>query len=194
MKVYFVGSHSTGKTTLARYVTETYNLPMITEVARSVLSEKELHLDTLRTNLKVVDDYQRDIIFRQLHEEFQHESFVSDRSFDCLAYAAQHSRILSSLLPGAELPASYYDINQYISKLKQDDTIIFFVRPSKATMKADGVRESLTWDGIIAIDAMVKFMLEMWDIRHFQISVDNMQERVKLIDSVLSLVKAVKKP
>lgn len=188
MKVYFVGSHSTGKTTLARYVSESYGLPMITEVARAVLSEKELHLDTLRTNLKVVNEYQQDIFFRQINEELKQEDFVSDRSFDCLAYAAQHSQILNPVLFNIKANTSYID------KLKKDDSIIFFVRPSKATMKEDGVRESLNWDGIVAIDAMVKFMLEMWDIRHFQISVDNMQERVKLIDSVLSLAKAVKKP
>lgn len=188
MKVYFVGSHSTGKTTLARYVSETYGLPMITEVARAVLSEKELHLDTLRTNLKVVNSYQQDIFFRQINEELKHESFVSDRSFDCLAYAAQHAQILNSVLDTMKNDMSY------IEKLKKDDAIIFFVRPSKATMKEDGVRESLSWDGIVAIDAIVKFMLEMWDIRHFQISTDNMQERVRLIDSVLSLSKIVKKP
>ena len=98
MKVYFIGSHSTGKTTCARYVSETYNVPMITEVARMILSEKELHLDSLRTNLDVVDDYQSKIFSRQVEQESKFDSFVSDRSFDCLAYAAQHSRILPKLL------------------------------------------------------------------------------------------------
>ncbi len=69
MKVYFIGSHSSGKTTLARYVKDKYRLPMITEVARAILSEKELHLDSLRTNLDVVDDYQSQIFWRQLEEE-----------------------------------------------------------------------------------------------------------------------------
>jgi len=182
MKVYFVGSHSTGKTTCARYVSEKYKLPMITEVARAVLSEKELHLDSLRYDLNLVDDYQHNIFQRQLQEELKHTDFVSDRSFDCLAYAAQHARILRSLIDGP-------DIHQYIDKLKQSDSFIFFVRPSKATLKADGVRESINWDGVVAIDSMVKFMLEMWDLRYFQINVENMQERVRIIDSVLSLHK-----
>ncbi len=182
MKVYFVGSHSTGKTTCARYVSEKYKLPMITEVARAVLSEKELHLDTLRYDMKMVDEYQRAILHRQLDEESKYKSFVSDRSFDCLAYAAQHTRILPDLL-------AYATNSSYIESLKSPDSFIFFVRPSKATLKADGVRESINWDGVVAIDSMVKFMLEMWQLRYFQINIDNMQERVRLIDSVLSAHK-----
>lgn len=180
MRVYFVGAHSTGKTTCARYVSEKFHLPMITEVARAVLSEKELHLDSLRYNMDLVDDYQRSIFFRQLDEERKHNSFVSDRSFDCLAYAAQHTRILPDLLASDQL-------GPYLDKLKEPDSFIFFVRPSKATLRADGVRESLTWDGVVAIDAMIKFMLVQWRLPHFQINIDNMQERVELINSVLSL-------
>lgn len=181
MKVYFVGAHSTGKTTCARYVSEKYKLPMITEVARAVLSEKELQLDSLRYDLNLVDDYQAAIFNRQLQEEKKQTDFVSDRSFDCLAYAAQHTRILPVLMTAM-------DLKPYLDKLRQRDSFIFFVRPSKATLKADGVRESINWDGIVAIDSMVKFMLEMWDLRYFQINMENMQERVKLIDGVLSIM------
>lgn len=182
MKVYFVGSHSTGKTTCARYVSEKYSLPMITEVARAVLSEKELHLDTLRYDMKLVDEYQGAIFLRQLLEESKQKEYVSDRSFDCLAYAAQHSRILHDLLKSPEL-------TDYIDRLRDLDSFIFFVRPSKATLKADGVREAINWDGVVAIDTMVKFMLEMWDLRYFQINMENMQERIRLIDGVLSIAK-----
>jgi hypothetical protein len=180
MKTYFIGAHSTGKTTCARYVSEKYKLPMITEVARAVLSEKELHLDSLRYDMSLVDEYQRAIFYRQLQEEKKHQAFVSDRSFDCLAYAAQHTRILPELLETSEL-------TEYIALLRQPGVFIFFVRPSKATLRADGVRESLTWDGVVQIDAMIKFMLCMWDLPHFQINMDNMQERVQLIESVLSV-------
>lgn len=178
MKVYFIGAHSTGKTTCARYVSEKYSLPMITEVARAVLSEKELQLDSLRYDMDMVDEYQRQVFHRQLQEEYKLKHFVSDRSFDGLAYAAQHSRILPELLTTDGL-------EPYIASLREPDVFIFFVRPSKATLKADGVRESLNWDGVVAIDAMVKFMLSMWNLPYFQINMDNMQERVQLIDSVL---------
>ena len=32
-RIYFVGAHSTGKTTMARWVRDRYGLPMIAEVA-----------------------------------------------------------------------------------------------------------------------------------------------------------------
>lgn len=182
MKIYFVGAHSTGKTTCARYVSEKYKIPMITEVARQILSEKELHLDSLRYDLELVDDYQSQVFYRQIEKESEHVNFVSDRSFDGLAYAAQHSRILPKLIQSSELKT-------YLKVLKAPDSFIFFVRPTKATMKADGVRESLTWDGVIAIDSMIKLFLEMWELRYFQINIDNMQERVRLIDNVLNLHK-----
>lgn len=180
MKVYFIGSHSVGKSTLARYVSEKYNLPMVVEVARQILSERELQVDSLRIDLNLTDSYQSDIFYRQIIEESKHNKFVSDRSFDCLSYAAQHSRVLSNLIHSQELKT-------YLEVLRQPDSYIFFVRPSKATLKADGVREALNWDGITAIDSMIKFMLEMWNLRYFQINIDNMQERVRLIDNILSL-------
>jgi nicotinamide riboside kinase len=181
MKVYFTGSHSVGKTTLARYVSEKYKLPMITETARMVLSEKEYKLDTLRYDIDLVDQYQQQVFYRQISEEAKFPSFVSDRSaLDVLAYSAQHTRILPDLMAAPELIP-------YLASLRAPDVFIYFVRPSKATLKADGVREFINWDGVVAIDAQIKFMLEMWKIRYFTISIDNMQERIRNIDNVLSL-------
>jgi len=154
MKIYISGAHSCGKSTLARYVSEKYKLPLLTEVARMVLSEKELQVDSLRYNLDTVDDYQKSIFYRQLEEENKAE-FVADRSLiDCLSYSAEYSRILPELLAHPAL------IN-YIVKLSEPGSILFFVRPSKATLHADGVRESINWDSIIKIDSQIKFMLQM---------------------------------
>jgi adenylate kinase family enzyme len=181
MRVYIIGSHSTGKSTVSRYISEKYKIPMITEVARMILSEKELQVDSLRTDMNIVNDYQTEIFKRQIIEENKlKDNFVSDRSFDCLAYAAQHSKIASKLFFSEELKT-------YIETLKQSDVFMFFIRPSKSILKQDGVRESLTWEGVIAIDAMVKFMIQIFNLRYFEINTDSMQERVQLVDSVLSL-------
>lgn len=180
MRVYFVGAHSTGKTTLARYVSQYHQVPMITEVARMVLSEKEMNLDSLRYDLAQVDDYQRQIFHRQIEEEKRYDNFVSDRSFvDCLAYAAQHTRVLPELLNDPK-------VQNHLPLMKDANSYVFFVRPSKATLKTDGVREVPVWDGVVAIDSMIKFMLEMWEVKYFQIHIDNMQERVRLVDNVLN--------
>ena len=61
-KIFLIGSHSTGKTTLARYISNKYNLPMLTEVARTVLAEMEVPLTRLRYDPELVDRYQNDVI------------------------------------------------------------------------------------------------------------------------------------
>ncbi len=181
MKVYFTAAHCCGKSTLSRYISEKYKLPMISETARMVLSERELQIDSLRRDISLVDNYQTEVFHRQISEELKYDKFVSDRcALDVLAYSAQHARILPNLLKSKELKS-------YIEKLKQKDSFIFFIRPSKDLLKEDGVREHLTWDGIIAIDSMIKLLCEMFEVRYFQIDASNMQERIRLIESVLSL-------
>lgn len=181
MRIYFVGGESSGKTTLAKMTSQQFQLPMITEVARTILCEKELSLDSLRTNLDVVDEYQTSVFKRQIEEEKKYKSFVSDRSFDNLAYAGQYSRILSYLI-------NLSDTKQYIESLKEKDVVIFFVRPAKECLKQDGMRESLVWENVLRIDSNIKFMLEMWNLPYIQINFSNMQERIRLIESVLKYV------
>lgn len=183
MKIYFIGAHSTGKTTLARTIAQNLQLPFLNEIARTILAEKELHLDSLRTNLDVVDQYQMEVYKRQMQEEEKFENFVSDRSFDNLAYMAQHARLLNQAINSSAT-------KEYIDSLKKTNVVIFFVRPSRITMKNDGIRENLNWENVIAIDAMIKFMLEMWDLNYISINTDSMQERVKLVHSILSYVSS----
>lgn len=181
MRVYFVGAHSTGKTTMARYVSRHYGLPLLNEVSRVVLAEMELSIDKLRANLDIVDNSQREIFLRQVSEESAKKDFVSDRSFDNLAYAAEYSSIFSDLIRTDEF-------KKYVATLSKEDAFIFFIRPNKMTMVNDGVREKVDWEGIVRIDAMVKLMLEMWQIRYFMVSTSNMQERIRLISAVLNMV------
>lgn len=181
MKIYLIGSHSSGKSTLARHISQHYKLPLLPEIARIILSEQELMIDSLRSNINETDNYQKQVFERQLLEEEKHSEFVADRStIDNLAYSGNHSRILPELMKKPEL----YD---YIANLRTSRAIIFFVRPSKNTLKSDGVREEPNWDEIIRIDAQIKLLLEMFDIPHIQINTDSMQERIRLIDSVLAL-------
>lgn len=185
MRVYFTGAHSSGKSTLARYVSEKYKLPIITEIARMVLSERELAIDSLRADIDLVDDYQSDVFFRQIEEEKKYEYFVADRSLiDCLAYTLQHSRV-----GGLDCLTGRNEFEMYLETIKRQDTIVFLVRPSTATLGSDGVREKIDWDGIISIDSAVKMLLKLYNIRYFQINTSNMQERVDLVDAVLTLVK-----
>jgi hypothetical protein len=179
MRIYFIGAHSTGKTTMARYVSRQTGLPLLPEVARMVLAERELAMETLRSDLDVVDSFQEEIFRRQMQVEKDIDSFVSDRSFDNLAYAAQHARVLHKIL-------NQKGLRQYIDGLKLPDVTLFYIRPVHATLRNDGIRETIDWDELIRIDGAIKFMLEMWGLRYFMISTGSMQERARLVDSVLS--------
>jgi predicted ATPase len=184
MRIYLTGAHGIGKTTVARYIAEKYKLILIPEAARLILSEQELQLSSLRSDINVVNKYQIDVFNRQLQEESGKDNFVADRSIiDNLAYSAQHTDILNLSLKDKR-------IKQYLEKLKLNDTIMFFVRPDKNMLLIeDGVRERPTWESVISIDSTIKTFLELFDIRYFQINTDNMAERIRLVDSVLSLAK-----
>ena len=97
-RIYLVGAHATGKTTLARWIRDRYGLPMISEVARGVLAEMEANLASLRTDVDLVSRYQAQVFERQIEaEERAGDAYVSDRAFCNLAYAAQHSDLMAEV-------------------------------------------------------------------------------------------------
>ena len=123
VRIYLVGAHATGKTTLARWVRDHYGLPMISEVARGVLAEMEAQLDALRSNVDVVNRYQRQVFERQIEAEArQLGSFVSDRAFCNLAYAGHHATILGEIATDPRL-------STYLESVRSG--IVFFLRPHK---------------------------------------------------------------
>ena len=177
MRIYFVGSHATGKTTMTRYVSRRYGLPMITEVARAVLAELETSLDALRTDMDLVAEYQRRVFERQVQvEKMQTSGFVSDRAFDNLAYAAEHTLVLADLINTEEY-------RRYMDWVGEG--IVFFVRPHKDLLKEDGVRAGVSWDSVLRIDGMVKLMLEQHGVAYLPLDSVSMQERARAVDFVL---------
>jgi len=178
MRIYFVGSHATGKTTLCRYVSRRYGMPMISEVARAVLAEMETSLDALRTDMDLVAEYQQRVFARQVSVEKQHgERFVSDRAFDNLAYAAEHTMHAGTMLG----EPSFRDYMAWVA-----GGIVFFLRPHPSLLKEDGVRAGVTWESVLRIDGMVKLMLEMYRISYLPIESVSMQERVRAVEFVLA--------
>jgi hypothetical protein len=177
MRIYFVGAHATGKTTMTRYVSRKFGLPMITEVARAVLAELETSLDSLRTDMELVAEYQRRVFERQVQvEKLQQTGFVSDRAFDNLAYAAEHTLILADMLSGDTFKS-------YMEWVAQG--IVFYLRPQKDLLKEDGVRAGVTWDSVLRIDGMIKLMLEQHRIPYLPVESGSMQERARAVDFVL---------
>lgn len=178
MRIYFVGSHATGKTTLCRFVSRRYGVPMITEVARAVLAEMETSLDALRTDPDLVAEYQRRVFERQVAIEHSHDgAFVSDRAFDNLAYAAEHTTVLADMLDDPRF-------GEYMRHVAEGT--VFFLRPHASLLKEDGVRAGVSWESVLRIDGMVKLLLEQYRISYLPLESVSMQERVRAVEFVLS--------
>lgn len=178
-RIYLVGAHATGKTTVARWVRDRYGIPMIAEVARGVLAEMEAHLDSLRTDISLVNRYQAEVFARQITAEQKVGGpFVSDRAFCNLAYAAHHSTILGEVFRDRRL-------KDYMDWVREG--IVFFLRPHRELVRADGVRAGLEWEEVVRIDGMVKLLLEMFDVPYIPVESLSMQERVRLVERVLDL-------
>lgn len=179
MRIYFVGSHATGKTTLCRYVSRHYGLPMISEVARAVLAEMETGLDALRTDMDLVAEYQERVFARQVAVEKLHDGrFVSDRAFDNLAYVAEHTTNAAAMMNDER----FRDYMKWV----RDGGIVFFLRPHQSLLKDDGIRAGVSWDSVLRIDGMVKLMLEQHQISYLPLESVSMQERVRAVDFVLA--------
>src|ERR1700753_3084530 len=177
MRIYFVGSHATGKTTLCRHVSRRYGLPMISEVARAVLAEMETGLDALRTDMELVAEYQERVFARQVAVERLHDGrFVSDRAFDNLAYVAEHTTNAFAMMSDQR----FRDYMTWVS-----EGIVFFLRPHQALLKDDGVRAGVSWDSVLRIDGMVQLMLEEHGVAYLPIESVSMQERVRAVEFVL---------
>jgi nicotinamide riboside kinase len=179
MRIYFVGSHATGKTTMCRYVSRRYGLPMISEVARAVLAEMETALEALRTDMDLVAEYQERVFARQVQVERSHTEgrFVSDRAFDNLAYVAEHTTNAAAMMNDQR----FRDYMRWVSQ-----GIVFFLRPHQSLLKEDGTRAGVSWDSVLRIDGMVKLMLEQHQISYLPLESVSMQERVRAIDFVLA--------
>src|SRR5690349_21173346 len=185
LRIYLVGAHATGKTTLARWVRDTYGLPMISEVARGVLAEMEAQLGGLRSNIDMIDRYQRQVFERQLEAEAaQTGSFVSDRAFCNLAYAGHHATILGDVAGDPRLLG-------YMESVRAG--LVFFLRPHRELIVEDGVRAGLDWEEVVRIDGMVKLLLEMFRVPYIPVESLSMQERVRLFERVLDLAGLEKK-
>jgi predicted ATPase len=183
MRIYFVGSHATGKTTLCRYVSRRYGLPMITEVARAVLAELESSFDALRTDMDLVAEYQRRVFERQVSVEHgQPAGFVSDRCFDNLAYAAEHTTVVADMLSEPR----FAEYMRWVA-----EGTVFFLRPHPSLLKDDGVRAGVTWESVLRIDGMIKLMLEQYRIQYLPLESVSMQERVRAVEFVLGRAGAV---
>jgi nicotinamide riboside kinase len=177
LRIYFVGAHSTGKTTLARWTARQFGLPIVSEVVRSVLAEREIPLERLKTQVELHGEVQQEIFERQLAAEERIDGgYVSDRAIDNLVYAADGTFIAARLFRSESF-------RRYVDHVKGG--IVFFARPDRRLIAEDGVRDDVSYDGVLRIDGAVKLLLELLEVPYVPITPANMQERCRLVQQVV---------
>ena len=178
LRIYFVGAHSTGKTTLARWTAKQFGLPLVSEVVRTVLAEREIGLDRLKAHVELHGEVQQEIFERQRAAEERIEGgYVSDRAVDNLVYAADSTFIAARLFQSESF-------RRYVDHVRGG--IIFFARPDRRLLADDGVRDEVSWEGVLRIDGAVKLLLEILDLPYVSIATANMQERLRLVEAVVA--------
>jgi len=123
-RIAICGSHGTGKTTLAKELSKRLGLPMIEEVARTVI--KSAGYQSTREYIEQADKSEKERIQMDIFElqrkretDFAERGFVSDRSvFDAVAYAWEYEidmRVVYNMLGRAISHAlNEYDLLVYV--------------------------------------------------------------------------------
>lgn len=181
-RVYFVGAHSTGKTTLSSFIADKLDWHYIEEQATAILRDKaapsggqtQSVLAAIRKDLYKAGDFQLEIWKRQRQAEEEAESdFISDRSFDSVAYAAATSLVAKELRDSVEF-------QEYLGDLRAHGSITFFVRPQLRF-----VHEDESWSEICRIDGMIEYILETEGIPYIPLESPSMRSRVRTVEGVL---------
>lgn len=177
--VYFVGSHATGKSSRARWVADTYGLPMIHEVARAEVTRLETTIDRLRQNVDAISEYQRGVWRGQLAAEAATPSpFVSDRSLDNLAYMALHGEGVATIVGGPEF-------QDYLHKVQE--SVVFFVQPHDGAVNSDGIRPHADTlrDGQMIVTGSVLTIMEIFSVPYIPVPSASPKMQELIIGAVL---------
>lgn len=179
-RVYVVGAHGVGKSTLVRWIGARYGLPVVHEVAREVLSHYPVNFDQLRLDVAAVSRYQREVFAEQAaREAAAGASYVSDRAFDNLAYLAEHGEGLADL-------AESQECRDYVALVRQARAV-FFVRPHGDVVAPDPGRALLDAGAAsqVRIDGMILLLLHLWRVRYTPVDARSPRERQLVVESVL---------
>ena len=171
MKIAFVGSFSTGKTTLANLFAREWDYPLLPEVARQVV-ELGFPLDQSATA-----ETETLIFLKQWRAEEVHDRFVADRSiYDVLAYAdwvMEHQ-------PDRKENHLWYEAREIaVLDLRARYDHVFYL-PIEFPIVLDGLRPDDTAFQA-DIDRRIRHLLETADVRFDTLtgSVPQRQEQVR---------------
>jgi nicotinamide riboside kinase len=168
-KIAFVGTHSTGKTTLAKLTGEDLKLPIITNVMRNLYSEHEVK-NFEKLSLKDRARFQKLALSKQILLQNDKEAYITDRSvIDMLAYTIQ-LKCLSDKDLGL-----YKEIVKIICE--KYDKIFYF--PIMFSQKDEQGRASSSYRK--EIDTILQELFVELEIKVFKITEDGLADRLATV-------------
>lgn len=179
VKIAFVGSFSTGKTTLANLFAREWDYPLLPEVARQVV-ELGFPLDQTATA-----ETETLIFLKQWRAESVHDDFVADRSiYDVLAYADWVMEHQTEERKENHLWWESREIALLDLRARYDHV---FYLPIEFPIVLDGLRPDDT-EFQADIDVRIRHLLDTADVRYVTLtgSVEERQEQVREVVGVLA--------
>jgi nicotinamide riboside kinase len=185
VRVYFTGASGTGKSTLAAHVAEKFGLYRLDSPARWVLKELDLDFERVFREPDVAETFTRAVWERQRDVEQDRKSFVSDRCFDAVAYAAEMTTVCWSLFRDEAFA-------RYVQRLREPDALVFFVRPQESIRlnALDGTRDQfLTPERVHRFDGMILFLLEAHAVPYIPVTTADPRDRMRIVGKPVELLK-----
>lgn len=172
MKIAFTGSHGTGKTTLAKKISEDLNLELITNISRNYYQSKGIQdFEVLTKEERWI--HQKNLFTLEIIEESKYTNFVTDRSvIDFLAYTILYSK--SSLVYMTRL----IELTKKVT-LKYD---YLFLLPIEFSYQPEIGRASRETQ--IEVDECIKFLIDTLKLPHFILK-GTIEERLRLIKQII---------
>jgi nicotinamide riboside kinase len=182
MRVACSGVHGSGKTTLVEALAKQFDLKIIPEQARHLLSSK-YSFDLVISDFKIFMDFQFEILYNQLAlERDAGDNYIVDRPFiDSYIYVKE--RFIRERCNDLPLFSAYRNL-AFTSMLEANYSHILFVRPFSYQISDDGIRET---DPIyiLSLDNWLEYEYLKYPYPYYEINTDNFKERLTLADNIL---------
>jgi adenylate kinase family enzyme len=194
VRIYFTGASGTGKSSLAAFVKRRHGWPILPSAVRQAMEDWGIStLDELFRDTQLADNFNLSVwrIQRKLEEEAlgqdRSRHFIAERCFDCVAYAAELTRIAWQITRSQEF-------DSYLMNLRTRDALVFFVRPHHDLLakriQLDGRRDSFLDPALVCrLDGAIQFILHSHDIPHVNVAAQSLRDREQVVEHILNRFK-----
>jgi predicted ATPase len=188
MKIAFTGAGGTGKTTMAKHVSETWGIPYVGSVAREVAKEMQIESEEAQNSMSdgALFEYQYAIYLRRQQRVTEHPHFVTDRlALDNYIYGLRRcGKALTEDVRKEWLEGVEADFNRF--------DLVFYCPAGLFEVQDDGMRQVDTSHTYL-IDAALYGMLSKigWDRMASHLYVLQMSDLIRRKNYVDKLCRSV---